>query len=449
MTRLSRRAALALGGAGLSCAATGLRAQPAGTDPSVASSVQAQYEAQAKLKDTIQEWIERSGLRDRPGTIVEFGMAEVGQPADHPEWVKLRALAYDQAVMDAQQKVVQSQSTAVQADTVARLFRAGQQEPPPFQPSDLERAGVLPDLARRLIGLAKGKLDNELRELGINPADFERTPEPQRHIQMAQSIRRRSTIRSFGELVGFMPVQTFESHDGAGNFTIGVVIAGSQRTKAVIQQILTRRGEFEPDMERARDIRAMVADRAALVDDFGVRLVYDQAGLPVIVSFAQWGIAYRGNDRNRIGMELDAAGTQARASADRQIAEFLAGSGQYTETSETSKEMEQAALRHAEGYVEESASTTSVRDALERVMQRRAQINSLTGLTTLTNWSNRHPVSGQQIIGCVRTWSAAAERDIRAYRDQRPAAAAPARPANPQGQPGMRTGRELMNSRDF
>ena len=82
-------------------------------------------------------------------------------------------------------------------------------------------------------------------------------------------------------------------------------------------------------------------------------------------------------------------------------------------------------------------------------MRRRAQVNNLTGLTTLANWSQRHPVTGQQLIGCVRAWSAASERAVRNYRDQRPAAAEAPRPNPSQGQPGMRTGRELMNSRDF
>ncbi|MDJ0391646.1 hypothetical protein QMO56_26485 [Roseomonas sp. E05] len=121
---------------------------------------------------------------------------------------------------------------------------------------------------------------------------------------------------------------------------------------------------------------------------------YDPAGLPVIVSFAQWGISYRGNDRNRIEMELDAAGQQVRATADRQIAEFLAGSGQYERTTETGREIENVALRHANGYDERRPSTVSVTDGMLQVMRRRAEVKSLAGLHTLTSWSQRHPVTG-------------------------------------------------------
>jgi hypothetical protein len=448
MQGLTRRSIL-LSAAGFAGFTPDLRAQPTSPDPAAAAAEQAAYEASASLDETIQAYIDRSAFRMQPGTIVEFGTASVPKPGNDPDWAKLRTLAFEEAQLSAQAKIVQAQSSSIQAETVSRLYRAGNAEPPPYQPTELDRPGMLPDLMRRLLGVARGRLDAELRELGIDPAAFERTPEPQRHLQMSNAIRIRSTTRAVGELAGFVPVQTFESHDGNGNFRIGVVVVGSARVKAVIQQILTRRGEFQPDMDRARDIRALVADRRALVDDFGVRLLYDTAGLPAIVSFAQWGISYRGNDRNRMEMERDTAAEQVRSAADRQIAEFLAASGQYEATSAAGREIEAVAMRHADGYDERRPSTVTVTDELLRIMRRRAQVSNLTGLTTLASWTQAHPVTGQRIIGSVRTWSAAAERDIRSYRDQRPPAAEAARPGMPQGQSGIRSGRDLLNSRDF
>jgi hypothetical protein len=443
MRRLTRRAAL-MGSMGFGSLAVmpRLHAQQAGTDPAVAAVDQTAYEATANLEDTIQHYIERMGFRTQPGLMFEFATASVPKPGSDPEWAKLRSIAFDQALLDAQAKIVQAENSTIQADAVSRLFRAGNEEPPPFQSSDLNQPGKIADIARKIVGLTGAKFDAALREEGIDPAELERAPEPQRHVQLANAIRSRSVTRAVGVLSGFVTVKSFESHDGNGNFLIGTVIVGSQRIKAVVQQIVTRRGEFQPDMERARDVHAIVADRQALVDDFGVRLVYDEAGLPVIVSFAQWGISYRGNDRNRMEMELGAAGQQVRATADRQIAEFLAASGQYERTTETGREIEAVAQRHADGYDERQPSIVTVTDAMLNLMRRRAKLNNFTGLTTLASWSQRHPVTRQQLIGCVRAWSAAAERDIRSSGEA-------ARPATPQGPPGTRSSRDLMNSRDF
>ena len=164
----------------------------------------------------------------------------------------------------------------------------------------------------------------------------------------------------------------------------------------------------------------MVADRAKLVDDFGVRLIRDLEGLPVIMSFYQWGSSYRGTDRNAVSMERDHAMEQARLQADRQIAEYLSANAEYDVNSDVGREIEVAAARHADGYDERRPSTTSVTDAMLRAMKRRAQVTALTGLSTLARWTGRHPVTNQMIFGAVRTWSAAVERDVRAYRDQPP-----------------------------
>jgi hypothetical protein len=441
---LTRRAAL---GAGSAIFATAAAAQTQGTETQ--SAVQQAYESRMMLEEALQGFIERSGLKQQAGVTVEVGMAPVDVRGDNPQWVRARSIAFDAALLDAQSKIVKAFNTTIATETIRRVFRAADADLPTFPPEALERPGVLPDLMRRIVGLARGRLDAELRELGVDPAEFERAPEPRRAVLASNAIRSRTTIRAISELAGFTAVQTFETHDGNGNFQIGTVVVGSERTKGLVRQIQLRRGQFEPDLSRATDIRALVQDRRALVDDFGVRLLMDQAGLPVIVSFAQWGIAYGGNDRNRINLELDAASAQVQSSADRQIAEFLAASAQYDQTSETGREMESVALRQADGLERQPDTVVNITSSLLSVMRRQANVRNLTGITTLANWSQRHPVTNQQIIGCVRTWSAAAERDLRATRDGRPAAA-PAAPERRQGgEPGIRSGREHMNSRDF
>ncbi|MDJ0391647.1 hypothetical protein QMO56_26490 [Roseomonas sp. E05] len=51
------------------------------------------------------------------------------------------------------------------------------------------------------------------------------------------------------------------------------------------------------------------------------------------------------------------------------------------------------------------------------------------------------------MLGCVRAWSAAAEGNVRAYREQR--TTEPVRTGSAQGPAGIRSGRDLMSVRDF
>lgn len=412
--------------------------------------VQLVYEARQRLEDAMDAYVSQSGFVGRPDVLLDSGAADVNVPGDHPDWTRHRMLAFEAALLEAQAKLLSRLNSSILAESVDRLFRAANSEPPAYQVSDLNRPGQLNDLVRRLLAVARGRLDSELRELGINPQELDQAPEPQRHVMLSRGLRQTSIRRSAGELVGFLPVQTFEVHDGRGNFRLGVIVVGSERSKAVARQILQRRGEFTPDPSRAMDLRALVADRSRLVDDFGVRLVTDQAGLPAVVSFAQWGVGYRGNDRVRLNLELDTAGRQVRELADRQIAEFLAGSGQFDSNSEVAAGVEQVVQRHADNYLETSPTVVSLADGLLQVMRRRANVQGLVGLSTLQSWTQNHPVTGQPIIGAVRVWSASADQATRAFRDGRPpAAAAPSQPAAPGGQPGIRQGREMSTSRDF
>jgi hypothetical protein len=77
-------------------------------------------------------------------------------------------------------------------------------------------------------------------------------------------------------------------------------------------------------------------------------------------------------------------------------------------------------------------------------------VQNLAGITTRRNWAQRHPVANQMIYGVVRSWSAAAEANARVIRDGRPpAVSAPPAAAAPAENGAVRTGRNMMNNRDF
>ena len=171
----------------------------------------------------------------------------------------------------------------------------------------------------------------------------------------------------------------------------------------------------------------MVSDKAALVDLFGVRWMRDLEGLPVLVSFAQWGVERTGTKNVAMLAEYeDVALRQAEIRAGQQIAEFLSASGELESNAEFKKKLEETAERMADGYIAQKDPISSLEAPLRETMKRRARLNNLTGLETLAKWKRSHPDVPQHVIyGAVRFWSAAGEAGIRAQLDGRAAKATP------------------------
>ena len=254
---------------------------------------------------------------------------------------------------------------------------------------------------------------------------------------------------SIGDLAGLTVMQTFEGHDGKGNHQIGLVAVVSPKMKSFAQSVLRLRGNFPADKAKAQDLRALVKDKEALLQDFGTRWLYDQNGLPILVSFYQWGLDASGNDPILAAQARDIAVKKATELADAQIAEWLAASATLTTKSETDEKYEKAVDRAIDGYVSQLSPSTTLIDGLDEIFEQRAHVANLTGLKTLTTWGLKHPLSNQMVIGVVRIWSAAGETATRAVKDARPMQPPTETTSIPNRPAGTVKGRDFNSADDF
>lgn len=275
-------------------------------------------------------------------------MVEV--PPNDPQWVAYRSLAYQRALLDAQAKYAQRQIEHISEQTATESEKPADAEPPPYVSSDSDPTKAA-ELVRKLEALGTGQLDKQLRDLGINPADYERDPEPQRYVRLRKALTYKGMVQAVGDLAGLIPVQTFEKYNGKGTYIIGVVAVVSPRMKDFAKQVLTERGQFPPDAAHASKLADLVANKSKLIRDFGVRWLYDESGLPVLVSFAQWASDYCGPDPIIAERHREMALEQAELLADGQIADFLKGSVNVTRNDELGYQIAEAADRMPNGYV--------------------------------------------------------------------------------------------------
>jgi hypothetical protein len=449
---LSRRTLCATG-----VGSVGLVALPVWAEEVVAPDVVARPEqpvidVRSNIEDLIRDYIEQKGLsaREQRGEIaVVQGFGVVKVPSNNPDWVKYRSLAYEQALKDAKARWVSQQNRALTSSLVSRVYRAAAQDPPPYQSDDLVESAKLAEIVSKMEALGSGYLDQALRELGIDPGKYEKTPPTQRHIQLSDELKKAVTTRSVGDLVGLTVMQTFEGHDGKGNHQIGLVAVVSPKMKSFAQSVLRLRGNFPADKAKAQSLGALVKDKEALLQDFGTRWIYDENGLPVLVSFYQWGLDGSGNDTVLGAQSRDLAVKKATELADAQIAEWLAASATLTTKSETSERYEKAVDRAIDGYVSQLGPSTTLIDGLNEIFEERARVANLTGLKTLSTWALKHPLSNQMVIGVVRIWSAASESATRATKDARPVEPPAETPKVPSSPPGTAKGRDFNKADDF
>lgn len=407
-------------------------------------------DASSSIDDDMLDYVAANGFseRERRGELaVLTGVAAVSvQPTD-PSWVAQRSLAYDQALLNAQAGYVIKQNVRIVADTTASIFKAAGREPPPYTPDDKDPSKI-GELVRKLVALHTATIDESLRKLNVNPADYASAPEPQRYLQMRDALTRKGLEQATGELVGLVTVQTFEKSLGSGVYKIGVVAVVSPRMKDLAQQVMTQRGRFPAAPEHAAKLREIAADKSRLVRDFGVRWRYDESGLPVIVSFAQWATDYHGGDPILAEKYRDMASSQAEIHADAQIADFLKGSVNVSRTAETGQVLTEAANRMPDNYSDQEPAIRTLVNAYQSNVRRHSDV-MVTGISTLSHWTTKHPDTGQEIIGVIRIWSAADEQASRTLRAQRPAQAAASAPPPPSGPSQTQTGRKLMDASDF
>ena len=449
---LSRRTLCATGLAGLGFVTLPAWAQEVVAPDVLASTEQPDIDVRSNIEDLIRDYIEQKGLaaREQRGEIAVLqGFGTVNVPSNNPDWVKYRSLAYEQALKDAKARWISQQNHSQTVSLVSRVYRAANQDPPPYQSDDLVKPAKLAEIVAKMQALGTGHLDQALRELGIDPAKYEKTPPAQRHVQLSNEIMKVVTTRSIGDLVGLTTVQTFEGHDGKGNHQIGLVAVVSPKMKSFAQSVLRLRGNFPADKAKAQDLGALVKDKQALLQDFGIRWIYDQNGLPVLVSFYQWGLDASGNDPVLGAQMRDIAVKKAIELADAQIAQFLAASATLTTKSETGERYEKAVERAVDGYVSQLSPSTKLIDGLDEIFEERAHVANLTGLKTLTTWGLKHPLSNQMVVGVVRIWSAASETATRAVKDARPLNAPAAATRTPSGPAGTTKGRDFNKADDF
>ena len=369
------------------------------------------------VEKMIEEWQEGPGLKfvTKYPNIVQ-GVSQVILTTDDKRWGKARALAYQDAFVQAMGKFVSSSRQSIGVGLMREYF--GDDIPE----SELRyQEGETPEsyvgrIFEKSAVLTERFLDQKLAESGMGTDEIQRLTTPvQKKRKFQESISRRTRTRAFGRAAGLVTVKTFEGMDDEGNSAVGVVAAYLERMRHIANQVAKGK-MMRPDPDRAgRSIREQIYSygRDELVHEFGVRVWWDEQGYPAIVSFGQWGWSPANLNKRKRARRKRFARQQAENDARSNLTVFVNASAEFSGDSNVGAALEEAVNLPRGGGREEPPEDTAIADKLLREAEINAKIE-LTGYTPVRTWSARHPLlNHQEIVGVVAYWSPAREDAVR------------------------------------
>ena len=381
-------------------------------------------------------------MRKTGGMIVQ-GVGLIGADASDPNFGKLRTLAYEKALNQARSSYLLSKKQDILVDTYSHL-EGGDDEVPKYK-HDLPKSQQ-DEIIRKTLAVAGAKLDQELDALGVDKEKFSQASEAQRHVMMSEAVSRNAVIRSFGELSGLMPVQTFEGFRYVPELNkkvpcVGVICTVSQSSRQLAKDILSLRGDFPASDKKGFALAPYyrsIEDK--LPDMFGVRRMKDENGYPVLVAFGQWSNAKKTGNATLMLRYGDMAAKQSDSWARTELALFLNSNFGFERPSEMGGVFEEAVNVFADDSTQED-NTQKVMDKISETLTGKSFVK-ISGVRVLHSWNRPHPAyPNVRLYGTVIAWSPAYEQQARnldkplsASRPSEAAApaasAAPAKPVN-------------------
>lgn len=362
------------------------------------------------------------------------GVERVTVPAANPNFVRSRSMAYEKAYQKAIASYVMDKFGTESVEQYNTYF--SDQSSNRLKPSG-DCKSTMERIAEKTAQLTEAKLDEGLRAMGVAPSGSI----VEKRKLAEDSIVKSSLRNAIGSSAGLLPVQTFEGWTEAGKYAVGVVLRGGVETETIAECL---RYKLRPALARPGkgcSVNDALPSDEELVSQFGVRMFFDEDGVPALLSFAQWGSAYTGNDEDAAEDAMDHAMIQAEALANEQLTVFINSTITVKESSDKGEVKASDAIFDANGVPTEQKTLEFV----DRAMKSSAikGTDTMIGRSTVAKKVIMHPSSGQKLAICVRMWSFkqydAMKRIIEKPKPEAVVPVAPVTPVN--GTSGKRRGR--------
>jgi hypothetical protein len=196
-------------------------------------------------------------------------------------------------------------------------------------------------------------------------------------------------------------------------------------TRFLTLDVIKSKGDIaaKPDRAASKTVMEQLrSNKAALLDEFGIRRIYDEQGYPVLVSFGQSSNPYRGSNYQTRADNRDISYASAKSQAYANFAYLFKSTGSSTESNSQKASRTTTGVARAEqnGIINSEESALTFIKAIDREISARGKVNNLTGTKELFRWTAKHPFHGHEINGVVYIWHPIAEQNARSLKNFKP-----------------------------
>ena len=352
----------------------------------------------------------------RKGGKVYYAAKEpVSVSADSPQWSKARQVAFEKAllkiradfVFDAFGRTVNEAEQSISSDDSSdnREFK-----------EDLAGVGKIEAIWKKLVAGTDAKLNEWLQGHGIDPGEYDSVPPAQRKDLFVNKYVSKTISKAMGDSSGLIPVQTFEGTDDSGTTMIGVVALYSPKLKQLASDIANKRSPILQGKKGKPLSNYIELSPEVLAAQFGIRVVFDEQGSPMVLSYGQWGYSYTGNNKKTQIRHRQTATETANTKALEGLVNFINSQLSFSDTRTTGEAVESYLQKTGDDIIEKDISTL-----IDKTMKSiKSKSSARMGGTRIVKQWKHKDVSGQEIIGSIRMWSLAGVEAANNIRDFKP-----------------------------
>lgn len=334
----------------------------------------------------------------KDGKVFFHGSAAVSVPATDPGFSRSLNLAFDKAALAMQAEFVRNTFGSQSSEIAQKLFQDSSTNAREFE--KLSPDSRFAQLVDKMVKLTGAQLDSALEELGIQPQDL--TEERKKELALNSLIQQISES-AFGNMQGLVPVQTAMTALGDGYYNVGIIAVMSPKTKQVANDM--RRKQRSLITGKGRPLNDVLPETdEGYISEQGIRLVYNENGAPVLISYGQWSYD-AGRNPAMTSRNKDIAIKQAISRADAAVSAFINTSLQMKMSSRTGEILRNTITETRVGTdvaLDEQDTNDIINIINEEITSRTS--TTLRGLGTLKTWSAQD-ANGIAYAGAVRYYS--------------------------------------------
>jgi len=329
--------------------------------------------------------VEGTNTRNSRVFLIASGEAKVGKSISSKAFIDSRTIAYNKALLVAKSELAGSLAAELKSERALSIFSDGNEVPDRLESEVIKPISIM-GKAHKLTSLA---LDDEIKKFDPEWDGTNKTKEV-KIIKSAESVERYKENLSSKARMFLQGATTIFNAEGPvdGNYTVKIGIVWSAKSTKVAESV------YNPTVKPPKGKRNLLTIKGQLdrlSDDelaatSGVRIWWNEKGLPVIVSFAS---TYGG------GSPI-VAKKKTALRARTQIAQFVAEQI-VSSTSETGGET-------IYYYDDDSHSAFNEQEFMADIIAKSKQL-TLSGVSTIKYKKTRHPVTQGRIIVNVMAWS--------------------------------------------